>query len=75
MPRVNRVARAANHPNPLIGCIMLVQEKIRFLGRTLLHCQCLEYEAELLQLRQELFSLQEEVQARQVELRHVQVRS
>ena len=54
---------------------MLVQEKIRFLGRALLRCRCVEFEAELLQLQEELSVLQVEAQARQVELRRVQVQS
>ena len=63
MPRTNRIACATAHPNPLISCIMLVQEKIWFLGRALLHCWCVEFETELLQLQEELSILQVEAQA------------
>jgi hypothetical protein len=59
MPRVNRVARAVNHSNPLVGCIMLLQEKIKFLDRSAVGCHCPEHEAEFSSLRSELASLQE----------------
>jgi hypothetical protein len=58
MPRINRVARAANHSNPLVGCIMLLQEKIKFLSRSIVGCHCSEYETELSSLHLELASLQ-----------------
>ena len=57
MPRVNRLARAEEHPNPIVGCIMIIQEKIKFLGQTFLQCQCPEYEAQLVQLCDNLFIL------------------
>ena len=75
MPHTNRIARTTAHSNPLIGCIMLVQKKIWFLGRTLLRYRYVEFEVELFQLQEELFTLQAEAQARQVELRRVQVQS
>ena len=75
MPCTNRIAHATAHPNPLIGCIILVQEKIWFLGRVLLRCRCVEFEAELFQLQEELSTFQVKAQARQVELRRVQVQS
>ena len=63
MPRTNRIARATAHPNSLIGCIILVQKKIWFLGHALLRYRCVEFEAELLQLQEELSTLQAEAQA------------
>ena len=75
MSHTHRCARAIRHPNPVVGCIMLVQEKIRFLGRALIHCHCPEYEAELAQLRQELTELQETYQVQQNFLRRLQVHS
>jgi hypothetical protein len=59
MPRVNCLARAVKHPNPIVGCIMVIQEKIRFLGRSFLRCRCSEYEAQLVQLRADLSELRE----------------
>jgi len=59
MPRVNRVARAITHSNPLVSCIMLIQEKIKFLSRSAVGCHCSEHEVELSSLRSELTSLQE----------------
>ena len=73
MPRVNRLARAVEHPNPVVGCIMVVQEKIRFLGRALLHCRCPEYEIEMAQLRTDLSELREQFQAQRTSLRRLQV--
>ena len=73
MPRVNRLARAVEHPNPVVGCIMVVQEKIRFLGRALLHCHCPEYEVEIAQLRADLSELREQFQAQRTFLHHLQV--
>lgn len=75
MPRNHRCERAINHPNPVVGCIMLVQEKIRFLGRALIRCRCPEYEAELAQLREELTELQQTFQSQQDSLRRLQIRS
>ena len=76
MPRRggNRCQRALEHPNPIIGCIMMVQEKIRFLGRSLVRCQCPEFEAEMAQLREELAELQRTFQAQRESLRRLQVR-
>ena len=44
MPRTNRVERAINNPNPIMGYMMLLQEKIKFLGRTLVDCRCPDHE-------------------------------
>lgn len=73
MPRVNRLARAVEHPNPVVGCIMVIQEKIRFLGRALVHCRCPEYETEMAQLRADLSELREQFQAQRLSLRRLQV--
>jgi hypothetical protein len=75
MPRENRINRALNHPNPITGCIMLVQEQMRFLRRALVNWTCPEYEAEMLQLRSELSSLQEAFQAQQTAFQSSQRRS
>ena len=75
MPRNNRCECAIHHPNPVVGCIMLVQEKIRFLGRAIIHCRCPEYEADLVRLREELVELQQTYQSQQDSLRRLQVRS
>lgn len=74
MPRVNRLARAEEHPNPIVGCIMILQEKIKFLGRTFLRCQCPEYEAQLVQLREDLSTLREQYQTQRMQLRRLQLR-
>ena len=74
MPRVNRLARAEEHPNPIVGCIMIIQKKIKFLDRTFLRCQCLEYEAQLVQLREDLFTLREQYQTQRMQLRRLQLR-
>lgn len=54
MPRVNRVTRALNNSNPLVSCIMMLQEAENFLRRRLLRCRCPELEAELTLLQEEL---------------------
>ena len=61
MPRENRISRAVRHPNSIVGYIMVLQEKIKFLGRSLVGCRCPEHELELSFLREELSSVQEEV--------------
>jgi len=66
MPRNNRINRALNHPNPITGCIMLVQERMRFLRRAIANWICPEYKAKMLQLQNELSSLQEAFQAQQM---------
>jgi hypothetical protein len=75
MPRVNRIERALNHPNPLTGCIMLVQERMRFLRRAVASWACPEYEVEILQLQGELSSLQEAFQAQRTAFHRLQQRS
>jgi hypothetical protein len=75
MPRVNRIERALNHPNPLTGCIMLVQERMRFLRRAVASWTCPEYEVEILQLQGELSSLQEAFQAQRTAFHRLQQRS
>jgi hypothetical protein len=72
MPRVNRLERAIEHPNPVVGCIMVVQEKIRFLGRSLLRCRCTEYEEDMASLRTELSLLRELYQTQRNSLRRLQ---
>lgn len=74
MPRVNRLERAIEHPNPVVGCIMLVQEKMKFLGRALLRCHCSEYEEELASLRTELSILREQFRAQRDTLRRLHLR-
>jgi hypothetical protein len=73
MPRVNRLARAVEHPNPIVGCIMVIQEKIQFLDCSFLRCRCPEYEAQLVQLRADLSELRELYQAQRTTLRRLQV--
>jgi hypothetical protein len=67
MPRTNRIERASQHPNPVIGYIMLLQEKIKILGRSLVGCQCSLHETELASLRVELSSLQEQFRLSQTQ--------
>jgi hypothetical protein len=74
MPRVHRLACAEEHPNSIVGCIMLVQEKMKFLGRSLLRCHCSSYEAELVSLREELSLLREQFQAQRNSLRRLHLR-
>src|SRR3954451_22305742 len=73
MPRVNRLERAIEHPNPVVGCIMVVQEKIRFLGRSLLRCRCTEYEDDMASLRTELSLFRELYQTQRNSLRSTDV--
>ena len=73
MPRVNRLSRAVEHPNPIVGCIMVIQEKLKFFGRALVRCQCPEYERQVAQLREELSVVREQFQAQRMELRFLRV--
>lgn len=75
MPRENRIVRALNHPNAITGCIMLVQEKMRFLRRAIAQWTCPEYEVEMLQLQTELSSLQEAYQTQRLAFQNFQQRS
>jgi hypothetical protein len=68
MPRTNRVARAIAHENPLVGCIMLLQEKIKFLGRSLVGCKCPEHEAKIVSLQDQDFILRDELSTFRAEL-------
>jgi len=68
MPRTNRVARAINHENPLVGCIMLLQEKIKFLGRSLVGCKCPEHQAQIQSLQDQDFLLQDQLSKLRAEL-------
>jgi hypothetical protein len=68
MPRINRVARAANHSNPLVGCIMLLQEKIKFLGRSIVGCRCPEHEVKITSLQDQDFLLRDELSTIRAEL-------
>ncbi|RHZ78085.1 hypothetical protein Glove_168g199 [Diversispora epigaea] len=58
MPRTNRIAHAQQHPNPIVGGIMILQETAKFLCRHL-GCHCPEHETELLTIETELHNLQE----------------
>jgi hypothetical protein len=53
---------------------MIIQEKIKFLGRTFLQCQCPEYETQLVQLREDLSTLREQYQTQRMQLRRLQLR-
>ena len=75
MPRTNRVERAINNPNPVVGYMMLLQEKIKFLGRALVGCRCPDHERELGALHEELSNLQEEFQLHQHRFCRLQVSS
>jgi hypothetical protein len=75
MPRTNRVARAANNPNPISSCIMLVQEKLKVLRRIVAGCNCTELEEELLLLRNEYGKLQEAYQKQTKESQKYQFKS
>ena len=68
MPRVNRVARAITHENPLVGCIMLLQEKMKFLGRSMVSCKCPEHEAKIVSLQDQDFLLRDELSTIRAEL-------
>src|SRR6266487_6628160 len=68
MPRTNRVTRAIAHENPLVGCIMLLQEKIKFLGRSLVSCKCPEHEAKIVSLQDQDFLLRDELSTFRAEL-------
>ncbi len=72
MPRVNRLARAEEHPDTTVGYIMTIQEKIKFLGRALVGCQCPEYQEQLVHLRKELSKLQETYREQRSQLRRLQ---
>ena len=72
MPRINRLARAREHPDPLVGCIMTVQEKIKLLGRAMVGCQCPELEGQLDELREQLSRLREFYQEQRAQLRRLQ---
>ena len=66
MSRVNRLARAEEYPNPIVGYIMIIQEKIKFLDQTFLWCQYPEYEAQLVKLHENLFTLREQYQTQKI---------
>lgn len=74
MPRVNRLARAAEHPDAIVGCIMTLQEKIKFLGRAIIRCECPRYQEELVELKNQLSQLRSQYQEQRNQLRQLQVR-
>ena len=73
MPRVNRLARAAEYPDVVVGCIMTLQEKIKLLGHSLVRCECLKYQEELIELRNQLSQLRSNYQEQRNQLRHIQI--
>lgn len=73
MPRVNRLARAIEHPDAVVGCIMTLQEKIKFLGHAIIRCECPKYQEELVELRNQLSHLRSQYQEQRNQLRHLQV--
>jgi|KBSSwiStaDraftv2_1062776.scaffolds.fasta_scaffold255607_1 hypothetical protein len=58
MPRTNRLTRAYQHSNIIVGGIMILQETAQFFRRRLLNCCCSELEAELSSVQEELNILQ-----------------
>lgn len=74
MPRVNRLTRAAEHPDAVVGCIMTLQEKIKLLGRAIVGCRCPDYQAELQELRDNLSIMRSQYQDQRNILRRLQIR-
>lgn len=72
MPRVNRITRAINHENPLVGYIMVLQEKIKILGRSFVGCKCPEHEAQITSLQDQDFLLRDKIQQLKAELLSLQ---
>jgi len=75
MPRKNRQEVALNHPNPVVGCIMALQERIKILGRSIVGCECPKHESMVSSLQEkvtgvesELSSLQEKASCAENEL-------
>jgi len=73
MPRVNRLARAVEHPDAIVGCIMTLQEKIKFLGRAIIRCECPKYQEELVELKNQLSQLRNQYQEQRNQLRRLQI--
>ena len=74
MPRENRISRAMHHANSLTGCIMLVQEGIRFMCRSVARWSCPELEEELRWLQEEHNSLQILYQSHEYQFQRYQQR-
>lgn len=73
MPRVNRLTCATEHPDAIVGCIMTLQEKLKFLGRAILRCKCSKYQEELIELKNQLSQLRSQYQKQRNQLRRLQV--
>src|SRR3954470_5578447 len=71
MPCVNRAERAINNSNPLVGCIMALQKKIKFLGCSIVGCHCPEHESSVFSLNNDLASLREELASLQAKYKSV----
>jgi len=54
MPRNNRQNRALNHKNPLVGCIMTIQKKIKWLSHSVIGCKCVTHESEISSLHEKV---------------------
>jgi regulator of replication initiation timing len=68
MPRLNRLERARNHQNPLVGCIMALQERIKILGRSIVGCRCPEHESNLSSLQEKVSSVEDNLSSVHAEL-------
>jgi hypothetical protein len=70
MPRHgrNRFTLALNHPNPIVGCIMALQENIKIISRSIIGCQCPQHESTISSLQEKITFVENELSSLRNEL-------